>query len=140
LGGIFRRRIFGWGKIASIETFPVQYLVIRFNRLCEYLRTLPSFALQTVVSPQGNSLVRGPSDVIRLIYDKIGGTQFHCSVPHTLAFQIGGKMFPIDPRDFARQMYTNSVKNCIPNIAATDPPKVGGFLYSWSLGNPFLKS
>ena len=29
---------------------------------------------------------------------------------------------------------------CVPALAVTDPPGVGGFLYSWSLGDPFLKS
>jgi hypothetical protein len=50
-------------------------------------------------------------------------------------------MFPVDPRDFVSQTFMDSVAECSPNIAATDPPKEGsGFLYSWSLGDPFLKS
>jgi len=51
-------------------------------------------------------------------------------------------MFPVDPRDFITQAFQNSVDVCEPNLAATDPPQTGGggYLYSWSLGDPFLKS
>lgn len=50
-------------------------------------------------------------------------------------------MFPVDPRDFVSQAFANSVAQCVPNLAMTDTPKAGsGYLYSWSLGDPFLKS
>lgn len=50
-------------------------------------------------------------------------------------------MFPVDPRDFTTQVYEDSLVSCSPNLAATDPPAQGsGYLYSWSLGDPFLKS
>ncbi|KAK0199626.1 aspartic peptidase domain-containing protein [Desarmillaria ectypa] len=87
----------------------------------------------------GNSLVRGPSDVIDAIYTQLGGTEFFCSTPHTLAFQIGGKLFPVDPRDFVVQAYADNVDICTANIAATDTPVLGKGLYSWCLGDPFLK-
>ncbi|KAG6836291.1 hypothetical protein H0H93_009431 [Arthromyces matolae] len=87
----------------------------------------------------GNSLVRGPSDVVQAISDRIGST-FPCDEPHTLAFQIGGQMFPVDPRDFITQTYQNNVDSCTANLVATDPPQKGQYLYSWSLGDPFLKS
>ncbi|KAK0451304.1 aspartic peptidase domain-containing protein [Desarmillaria tabescens] len=88
----------------------------------------------------GNTLVRGPSDVIDVIYAQLGGTEFSCSTPHTLAFQIGGKMFPVDPRDFIVQAHADNVDICTANIAATDTPVLGeGPLYSWCLGDPFLK-
>ena len=48
-------------------------------------------------------------------------------------------MFPVDPRDLAAQAFPNSVDACYPNIGATDPPFVGGYQFSWSLGIPFLK-
>lgn len=48
-------------------------------------------------------------------------------------------MFAVDPRDFVSQSDSGSVANCTPNLAITDPPG-NGFLYSWSLGDPFLKS
>ena len=51
-------------------------------------------------------------------------------------------MFPVDPRDFVTQAFQHSVAECMSILAATDPPRPGGggFLYSWSLGDPFLKS
>lgn len=50
-------------------------------------------------------------------------------------------MFPVDPRDLVSQVNEDSVDLCSPTLAATDPPQVGsGYLYSWSLGDPFLKS
>lgn len=71
-------------------------------------------------------------------------------------------MFPVDPRDFGAQVSSSSSSSdedggddggddddgedddgepmCSFNLAVTDPPGSGGFLYSWSLGDPFLKS
>ena len=71
-----------------------------------------------------------------------GNGNFPCADAHSLAFQIGGQMFPVDPRDFITQAFQNSVDVCMPNLAPTDPPQMGGggYLYSWSLGDPFLKS
>ncbi len=63
-----------------------------------------------------------------------------CDQPHTLAYQIGGKMFPVDPRDFTSQHKKGDVTNCIANnVVATDAPSSGA-LFSWNLGDPFLKS
>ncbi|OBZ78046.1 Cathepsin E [Grifola frondosa] len=93
----------------------------------------------------GNSLIRGPQDVISHIISKLGGPagSFDCAVPHNLSFLIGGSLFSVDPRDFAHPASSSLVGDtvrCIPALAATDPPGNGGFLYSWSLGDPFLKS
>jgi len=89
---------------------------------------------------QGNSLLRGPSDVVELIYSRLGTDGiFPCSEPHTLAFEIGGKMFPVDPRDFASQAFPNDVQRCNANLVSTDTPRVGGYQFGWSLGVPFLK-
>ncbi len=75
------------------------------------------------------------------------GENFDCSIPHNLSFEIGGVQFPVDPRDFAHPasvipgtLYPNQLARCTTVLAATDPPGNGGFLYSWSLGDPFLKS
>ena len=63
-----------------------------------------------------------------------------CDAPHTLAYQIGGKMFPVDPRDFTSQHKKGDTTNCIANnVVATDAPSSGA-LFSWNLGDPFLKS
>lgn len=91
----------------------------------------------------GNSLIRGPSDVVQSL-DTIlsnsgrGEGTFDCSVPHTMTFQIGGNMFPVDPRDFALPSRVGNLRQCESNVVSTDPPSAG-FLYSWSLGDPFLK-
>ena len=77
--------------------------------------------------------------MIAEIFDRLGGQDFDCATPHTLSFQIGGKMFAVDSRDFIRQSYADSVDRCTANLAVTDPPGQG-FLYSWSLGDPFIKS
>lgn len=71
----------------------------------------------------------------------LGGPHFACSFPHTLAFQIGGRMFPVDPRDFVNQVHSGNAQVCGANLAQTDVPVLGGggYLYSWSLGDPFLK-
>jgi hypothetical protein len=88
---------------------------------------------------QGNSIIRGPPDVLEAIDTSLGST-FPCETPHTLAFQIGGKLFPVDPRDFITQVNTNSVSLCSTNLASTDTPVEGqGNLNNWSLGDPFLK-
>ncbi|KAF4621635.1 hypothetical protein D9613_012568 [Agrocybe pediades] len=88
----------------------------------------------------GNSAIRGPADTVAMILDKLGPDGiFPCTEPHTLTFKIGGKMFPVDPRDFAGQAYQNNVQFCTPNLVATDPPAIGGYQFSWSLGSPFLK-
>jgi hypothetical protein len=93
--------------------------------------------------------MRGPSDVVNSILSSVSPAYaknpeadptFSCSTPHTLAFQIGGKTFPIDPLDFLRQSTSPAPRDCTAsNIVATDPPGVGA-TFSWSLGDPFFKS
>ena len=64
---------------------------------------------------------------------------YPCSEAHTLSFQFGGRRFDVDPRDFGSQEYVDNVEICRPKIVATDPPTVGGYLYGWNLGDPFLR-
>ncbi|TFK93100.1 acid protease [Polyporus arcularius HHB13444] len=97
----------------------------------------------------GNSLIRGPQDVVNNIYTKVSPAfaansntdpTLPCDAGHNLAFQIGGKMFPVDPRDFVSQNKQGDAKTCIANnIVSTDAPSTGA-LFSWNLGDPFLKS
>ncbi|KAJ7451803.1 aspartic peptidase domain-containing protein [Mycena galericulata] len=97
----------------------------------------------------GNSILRGPSDVVSNILSTISpnynaavadSATLPCLTAHNLSFKIGGQMFPIDPRDLIAQSTANSVETCtVSNIVATDPPSVGA-LFRWSLGDPFLKS
>ncbi|KAI0831827.1 acid protease [Trametes gibbosa] len=109
----------------------------------------PSISLSALIDT-GNSLIRGPQDVLSSIYARLAldpqGT-FYCADPHNLTFVIGGQPFPVDPRDFAHPatvnpgtVYPDMAARCTPALAPTDPPGQGGFLYSWSLGDPFMKS
>ncbi|KAK0202190.1 aspartic peptidase domain-containing protein [Desarmillaria ectypa] len=98
----------------------------------------------------GNSLLRGPSDVVKNILSTVSSSYntsdansqavLPCATAHTLSFQIGGKMFPIDPRDFIGDLSSGDATNCVAdNLVSTDPPSRGS-LYRWSLGDPFFKS
>jgi hypothetical protein len=116
--------------------------------------TIPSQGVSSTTTSAlidtGNSLLRGPSDVVQNILTKVSpsfspssgnAAVIACNVPHTLSFQIGGKMFPIDPRDFiSPSTVAGDTTNCIAdNVVATDSPSVGS-LFSWNLGDPFFKS
>ncbi|KAF8150005.1 aspartic peptidase domain-containing protein [Crassisporium funariophilum] len=98
----------------------------------------------------GNSILRGPSDVVDQILSTVSTSYdpkaqdpvaaLPCNVPRQLTFEIGGKMFPIDPRDFIGQLNTGDAVTCqADNIIATDPPSIGA-LFRWSLGTPFFRS
>ncbi|KZW00274.1 acid protease [Exidia glandulosa HHB12029] len=113
----------------------------------------------TALVDTGSSLVRGPSDVIEMVTRLITSPNsnmadppqetYDCT-PHTLAFRIGGQLFPVDPRDLVAQATPDVVGvsdadaarvGCSLNLAVTDTPEEGnGFLFTWSLGVPFLKS
>lgn len=57
-----------------------------------------------------------------------------------MSFQIGGKKFPVDPRDFIAPNEAADATNCtVQNLVATDVP-ASGSLFSWSLGAPFFRS
>ncbi|KAJ7267592.1 aspartic peptidase domain-containing protein [Mycena haematopus] len=97
----------------------------------------------------GNSILRGPSDVVQNILTTISPNYnpqkpnsaiVACAKAHNLAFKIGGQMFPIDPRDLPSPVSGNDATNCVvDNLVATDAPGVGA-LFRWSLGDPFMKS
>ena len=89
---------------------------------------------------QGSSKIHGPQDVVSYIQQRLSPIRsFSCSEPHNLSFQIGGKIFPVDPRDFATQASGNVIDGCVSTLITTDSPSVGNFLFSWVLGVPFLK-
>ncbi|THV00298.1 acid protease [Dendrothele bispora CBS 962.96] len=103
----------------------------------------------TALIDTGNSRIRAQQDVVDTIYSLLPRNQregtdpqsYLCNQPISLTFQIGGNMFPVDPRDFGIQLFEDSVEDCVGDIAVTDTPVEGnGFLYSWNLGTPFLKS
>ncbi len=97
----------------------------------------------------GNSLIRGPQDIVNNILrqvspafaaDSTAAPTLPCDDGHTLAFQIGGKMFPTDPRDFVAQNQAGDATTCVANnLVSTDGP-TSGRLFSWNLGDPFLRS
>ncbi|KAI1794363.1 acid protease [Ganoderma leucocontextum] len=97
----------------------------------------------------GNSLIRGPSDVVSSVLSKVSTTYasnsslsplLPCTSAHRLAFQIGGTLFPVDPRDFITQNTAHDATTCVAsNVVSTDAPSSGA-LFTWSLGDPFLKS
>ncbi|KAF8074076.1 aspartic peptidase domain-containing protein [Lyophyllum atratum] len=104
----------------------------------------------TALIDTGNSIVRGPQDMVANILKAVSPTYdptnrdaavtLPCSVPHTLAFQIGGKIFPVDPRDFISPSADGDTTTCVAdNIVATDAPRTGS-VYRWSLGDTFMKS
>ncbi|TFK67789.1 acid protease [Pluteus cervinus] len=103
-------------------------------------QTSPSVGLSALIDT-GNSLIRGPSDVINEISKRLGGAVFSCKTPHTLAFSIGGKIFPVDPRDFIRQARDGSTDLCTATLTTTDPPvqQGKGYRFTWSLGDPFIR-
>ncbi|KAI0667632.1 acid protease [Trametes maxima] len=97
----------------------------------------------------GNSLLRGPADVVSNILNTVSPAFaadptsqpfLPCNEGHNLTFQIGGRLFPVDPRDLISQAQKGDAEDCVAgNIVATDPPALGA-LFSWNLGDPFLKS
>ncbi|KAG1731757.1 aspartic peptidase domain-containing protein [Suillus lakei] len=136
----------GLTQDASLETYPIAWEIpvddvfLDGVKLPRSQLSSPNISLSALIDT-GNSLIRGPPDVISYIQNMLGGPQFACSSPHTLAFQIGGRLFPVDPRDFVNQVRSGNVQVCAANLAQTDVPVLGGggYLYSWSLGDPFLK-
>jgi hypothetical protein len=105
--------------------------------------------LADAAAEQGNSLLRGPDSIVNGVYSVVSPAfaanedvtpVYPCATPHTISFQFGGKVFPVDPRDFLVQNQTGDATNCVPgNIVGTDAPGFGA-LFSWSLGDPFFKS
>jgi hypothetical protein len=97
----------------------------------------------------GNSILRGPQDVVNNVLSKVSPAYdpssssvptLPCAIPRTLSFQIGGKIFPIDPRDFIGQQTKGDARTCVAdNLVATDAPSIGA-LFRWSLGAPFFRS
>jgi len=97
----------------------------------------------------GNSILRGPSDVVANILGTISpnytpgnpnSATLPCATAHNLSFKIGGEMFPIDPRDLVSPVSAGDAENCVVDtIVATDAPGVGA-LFRWSFGDVLFKS
>jgi len=133
------------GIDSPTDTYPIAWEVPIDNVYIDG-QLLPTSTLSPNVSvtalvDTGNSIVRGPKDVVDTLMNSLSASRagnVDCATPHAMSFEIGGKMFPIDPRDFVSSAGRNT-KNCAVNVVSTDPPSTG-FLYSWSLGDTFLKS
>ncbi|OSX59716.1 hypothetical protein POSPLADRAFT_1066896 [Postia placenta MAD-698-R-SB12] len=100
---------------------------------------VPSSFVSALID-SGNSLIRGPQDVVNNILSTVSPPTLPCASAHNLTYQIGGRLFPVDPRDFIAQAENGNASTCVASsVVSTDPPSVGT-LFSWSLGDPFLKS
>ncbi|KAJ6481460.1 aspartic peptidase domain-containing protein [Mycena vitilis] len=126
------------------ETYPIAWEIFIDDVFLDGVRlprsnlSSPKIQLSGLIDT-GNSLIRGPADVVSTINNRLGNT-FACTTPHTLAFSIAGTMFPVDARDFASQAREGEMKDCVANVVETDAPVEGeGYQYSWSLGDPFIK-
>jgi phytepsin len=131
---------------SPFETYPFTWEIQIDNVFLDGMKlpqsTLtPSFIGTTALLDTGDPLIRGPADVITFINEQFGTDGiFDCAKPHVLSFEIGGTLFPVDPRDLIWQQVRDTVGFCRAKLATTVTPEVGNFLFSWSLGVPFLKS
>ncbi|KAI1794371.1 acid protease [Ganoderma leucocontextum] len=87
----------------------------------------------------------GPQDVVKNILSNVSpafasnsnsAPTLPCGAPHNLTFQIGGKAFSIDANDFVAQ---SDPSTCVANVVDIPAPS-NQSLFSWSLGQPFLRS
>lgn len=141
-------------SFASNEVYPLRWEIpldavyLDGQKLPDTTLTGTSSELSALIDT-GNSILRGPQDVVNNILSTVSPARaadssalptFPCTSAHSLSFQIGGKMFPIDPRDFVSQNNSGDATTCVAsNVVATDAPSAGA-LFSWSLGDPFFKS
>ncbi|KAI0247632.1 aspartic peptidase domain-containing protein [Lactifluus subvellereus] len=127
------------GVILDGQQLPASQLAGSGSTVSALFDTVITVCDPSVLSCQiGQQLIRGPQDIVDTIFKSVSSAfaakpkaapTFSCSVPHDLVFQIGGKTFPIDPRDFISQ-----------NTPGDANPPSTGALFSWSLGDPFFKS
>ncbi|KAH9969769.1 aspartic peptidase domain-containing protein [Russula dissimulans] len=133
---------------APNEVFPIEGVIFDGQQLPAFSPNGSGSTVSALLDT-GNSAIRGPRDVVNSILSEVSSAfaanpnaapTFPCSVPHNLTFQIGGKNFSVDPRDFMSQNTPGDAKTCVAsNVVGTDPP-TSGALFSWSLGDPFFKS
>ncbi|PIL23083.1 hypothetical protein GSI_14391 [Ganoderma sinense ZZ0214-1] len=99
--------------------------------------------LSAAIDIHNNHLV-APNGGFGAIQHALGSDLYlDCSKPYNLTFQIGGKLFPVDPRDFYTSLGGGNTARCSPNVEdrslslSYDEQKAP---YNWTLGVPFLKS
>ena len=74
-----------------------------------------------LIHVKGNSLIRGPGDVVQNILSAVSSryaatkaiATVPCATPHTIAFKIGGNMFPVDPADFISSYTSEDAGTCV---------------------------
>ncbi|KAI0816834.1 aspartic peptidase domain-containing protein [Trametes gibbosa] len=146
-------------SFASQEVYPLRWEVVldgvfldgqELPGSTQTANGIPNPSLSALIDT-GNSIIRGPTDVINNILSKVSPAfaadatarpTLPCTDAHSLAFKIGGQLFPVDPRDFVSQGPSDGSSNpqcSADNIVGTDAPQSGA-LFSWNLGDPFLKS
>ncbi|KAH8809518.1 aspartic peptidase domain-containing protein [Flagelloscypha sp. PMI_526] len=112
------------------ETYPITWetylhdVYLDGHKLPRSNLSSPAIPLSALVDT-GNSLIRGPPNIVSHIYHILNrgpAETFPCDTPHMLAFEIGGRMFPVDPRDFISQAFENQVELCTANLVDTDVP------------------
>ncbi|TFK86551.1 acid protease [Polyporus arcularius HHB13444] len=110
----------------------------------EKLTQSPSAGNVTALISTSTPYVNGSADVVTALLNKVSSRTLPtlpCDTPHNLTFQIGGKLFPVDPRDFASQAAPGDAKTCVANVGPTDGSADDTVaLWTWVLGTPFLKS
>ncbi|KIJ56094.1 hypothetical protein M422DRAFT_239298 [Sphaerobolus stellatus SS14] len=108
----------------------------------------------TALINSGTSTLHGPQKTVQALYSALStdidnsnsstGPSYNCTRPIELTYVIGGKQFPVDPRDmFGFQNLDprqDDNDGChIISVGSTNAPSTGN-LRSWILGDPFMKS
>ena len=129
LGSSPRRRIPRRRKAPPINTLIAFHLPLCPHRQCKS----PPFTSHSTHSSsslsclQGDSILHGLADIVCNIQSKLGPNErFPCSEPRTIAFSIGGKLFPVDMRDFIQQVSENNVVTCISRLGSMNLPVLTG--------------
>jgi len=139
-------------SINTSEVFPVRWEV-PLDKVTLNGQTLPAPSLgnisYTALIDSGTSFLAGPTTVVNTIYESISpdgassfsssdGPQIPCATPIHLSFFIGGKEFPVDPRDFLG--FQPSTEACTAGLLQPTDDPAPTALMSWILGDPFMKS
>ncbi|KIJ46017.1 hypothetical protein M422DRAFT_778570 [Sphaerobolus stellatus SS14] len=98
----------------------------------------------TALIDSGTSTLRGPANTVQALYSALStdtanfnssnGPSFDCTKAVQLTYVIGGKQFPVDPRDFVGHQ---EIKDCtISTVGPTDAPSEGNLtLTAFYFGN-----
>ncbi|KAF8531341.1 aspartic peptidase domain-containing protein [Gautieria morchelliformis] len=138
----------------STEVYPIRWEVplddVILNGQSLPKPQLPNGVGYTALIDSGTSFLSGPQQVVASAYSALAvdgafvsgdistPPAIPCTSPVHLSFVIGGKAFPVDPRDFLS--IQQDTQHCdASSLLPTNPPSTGS-LMSWVLGDPFMKS